>query len=237
MKRKPDDTLLSLRRTDKHGLGGGGGLIFAPPHPRWLHYPGFWDGLQLFMQIMRPAFTFTILDAAGREIPLRYQSRSWTPDCLEVAFTAGHIHIVERRVVLERTAASVITLVNRGSLPIDASLAAWTAIENSRLRDRPLCRATADGIGFRTTGTDAQLRSHAIDLDVGLRLQPPPDSTLLLESQHGRGYAVDPTWRITPFRDVVPFMPGITKRLAAEPPAGTDSASTWSARRARVMAT
>ena len=118
MNRTPDDVLLSLRRTDKHYLGSGGGLIFAPPHPRWLDYPGFWDGVQLFMQVLRPAFTFALLDSDGRELALARDGRVWTPDHLETTGWAGTVRLTERSVVLARRVACEVTLENPGTSQI-----------------------------------------------------------------------------------------------------------------------
>ena len=53
-----------LRREDKHYLGGGDGIIFAPPLPLWLDRPGFWDGVHYFLFAVRPAFTVPPSDAA-----------------------------------------------------------------------------------------------------------------------------------------------------------------------------
>ena len=220
MNRTPDDVLLSLRRTDKHYLGSGGGLIFAPPHPRWLDYPGFWDGVQLFMQVLRPAFTFALLDSDGRELALARDGRVWTPDHLETTGWAGTVRLTERRVVLARRVACEVTLENPGTRPIDAILAAWTVAESDRVRDRSRCRPVENGVAFRASGTDAQARPHEIELDACLRMLPPPDATFILESQVGRGDAVGPSWHVTPIRDLIRDAPALTTRIATGPPAG-----------------
>jgi Mannosylglycerate hydrolase MGH1-like glycoside hydrolase domain len=232
--RTTDDILLSLRRTDKHYLGCGGGLIFAPPHPRWLDRPGFWDGIQLFMQIIQPVFTFAFVHPDGREIPLILHGRSWTPACLESTFAAGAIRVTERRVVLRRSVASEVIVENRGDQPLDAILAAWTAIPGDRIRDRGKCRPSGHGVVFHTSGIDAQLRPDEIEIAALLRMEPPPDSTFILETQRNRGSPNGPSWLATPIRDLIAGAPAHTSRLAAEPADGRSAIHIGLSRRLRL---
>ncbi|MBI1807731.1 MAG: hypothetical protein HYR76_11840 [Ignavibacteria bacterium] len=71
-----------LSRKDKWYLGGGNRLIWAPPFPVWLDYPGFWDKAHYYNFEIEPVFTWTILDKDGVEIPLRAVKRRWDPSKL-----------------------------------------------------------------------------------------------------------------------------------------------------------
>ncbi len=83
---RPGDRVQALARGDKWYLGGLDGVVWAPPFPRWLNRPGFWDPVHLLQHEVGPCFSVAILDAAGREIRLREgsdgaggPSRVWRP--------------------------------------------------------------------------------------------------------------------------------------------------------------
>src|SRR5437867_12756220 len=75
-----------LSRRDKWYLGGGNRLIWAPPFPIWLDYPGFWDKAGYYNLDLEPLFTWTVLDESGREIPLGAVERNWNPSRLTSRF-------------------------------------------------------------------------------------------------------------------------------------------------------
>jgi hypothetical protein len=75
-----------LARPDKWYLSAADGIIFAPPFPLWLDSPGFWDEATVYQYSFAPLFTVTVLDADGREVPMRATSRRWTPAELTVEF-------------------------------------------------------------------------------------------------------------------------------------------------------
>ena len=66
----PRNRIDTLARKDKWYLGGLDGVVWAPPFPRWLHRPGFWDPAHLLQHRVGPCFTVVILDRDGSEIPL-----------------------------------------------------------------------------------------------------------------------------------------------------------------------
>lgn len=80
------DPIELLARDDKWQLGNGDALVFAPPLPLWLDTPGFWDEATVHQYAFAPLFTVTVLDAEGRELPARVQSRRWTPAELTVEY-------------------------------------------------------------------------------------------------------------------------------------------------------
>jgi hypothetical protein len=199
----PEHPIERLRRADRHSLGAGEGILFAHPHPRWLHRPGLWDGVQWYTHRIRPAYTLSILDSNSRDIPLRESFRSWTPAMLVASFVGGAIQLTERRVILDggRT-LSDCTVVNGSGRRETLGIAVWTAQEGIDIPDRSLCRSTGDdGIGFRVNAPDVQQRNHRLALDAILQLEPCPDLRLLLETQHARGSENLPEWSIAPLRE------------------------------------
>jgi hypothetical protein len=197
----PEHPIERLRRADRHSLGAGDGVQFAPPHPRWLHRPAFWDGVQWYAHVLRPAFALAILDGSAREIVLRESFRSWTPAMLVTNFIGAALQLTERRVVLEGgRIASDCTLANGSGTTERLTIAIWTALEGADVPDRAACFARPDGaLAFRTSVAHAQHRSDRLFLDAVLGLDPPADFTLLLEAQRARGSENTPDWNVAPF--------------------------------------
>ena len=114
----------ALARPDKWFLGGLDGVVWAPPFPRWLHRPGFWDAAHLLQYEVGPGFSVALLDGAGAEIPLseghtgaarggdarpaapgrdsaRSAGRNWRPGTLVAGWRTGEgALVVETRQVL-----------------------------------------------------------------------------------------------------------------------------------------
>ena len=67
----PRERIHALARGDKWYLGGLDGVAWAPPFPKWLHRPGFWDPAHLLQHEVGPGFSVALLDRSGMEIPLR----------------------------------------------------------------------------------------------------------------------------------------------------------------------
>lgn len=95
------DPLSLLERKDKWFLGGGKGAIYAPPFPRWLESPGFWD--ESYFADIRLTRLFTVLfcDFGGRPIRFRGEMDSWRPDRMIVEHRSASHFIRETRVVTE----------------------------------------------------------------------------------------------------------------------------------------
>jgi len=188
-----------LLREDKHYLGSGDGLIYAPPWPLWLDRPGFWDGVHYFLFSFRPAFTITLVDSLGRECPLHPVSRVWTPAELAVRYRADALELSEQRLVLAGgRLLSVCSLANHGHTPAHVSLVAWTAQEGRDLRDRAAIVGGVDDVRFRVVTHDAQLRGLELDLDATLSIADSHGSCIA-ETQHMAAYPNPPLWSITPF--------------------------------------
>ena len=136
------DPLALLGRKDKWFLGGGSGAIYAPPFPRFITAPGFWDECY-FADIRLPRlFTVHFLDPQDR--PIRFDSyvKGWRPDRLTVMHYAGDIVIRERRCVTSEnawvaefelvTAVDPITVVLYSILPHAATMegAPWQSFDD-----------------------------------------------------------------------------------------------------------
>jgi len=125
-----DNSLRLLGRTDKHQLGGGHQLLFAPPHPVHLHHLGFWDLLTYDIHHLSQVFCIDVFDAGSPCSPLslRQYSRHWHPHRLRARYhlPGEALHLLEDRFVdSEDTAWSELTLVNRGDRPRSLILAQW----------------------------------------------------------------------------------------------------------------
>ena len=77
-----------LRRTDKLSLGGGRLCLWAPEYPRWADRLGFWDHAAYLEHAVEPLFTLTVLDEAGRVVPLTLAARGWSPARLSQLYRA-----------------------------------------------------------------------------------------------------------------------------------------------------
>ena len=71
----PEARIAALARDDKWFLGGLDGVVWAPPFPRWLRRPGFWDPVHLLQHEVGPGFSVAVLDPDGRERVLRPATR------------------------------------------------------------------------------------------------------------------------------------------------------------------
>ncbi|AIE83608.1 MGH1-like glycoside hydrolase domain-containing protein [Fimbriimonas ginsengisoli] len=98
------DPLARLGRKDKWFLGGGKGAIYAPPFPKHLLAPGFWDDVYFADVRIARLFTALFVDADGR--PIRFDSyhKGWRPDRLTVMHYSGDIVVRERRCITEANA-------------------------------------------------------------------------------------------------------------------------------------
>ncbi len=95
------DPLSLLERKDKWFLGGGKGALYAPPFPRWLESPGFWD--ESYFADIRLTRLFTVLfcDFAGKPVRLRGEMVSWRPDRMIFEHLSDSHKVRETRLVTE----------------------------------------------------------------------------------------------------------------------------------------
>ena len=112
-----------LSRSDKWFLGGGKGAIYAPPFPKHLVSPGFWDEAYFADIRLSKLFTVLFLEKSGK--PIQIDSSKviqWRPDYLIVEHSALGFQIRETRCVSANNAwISTFQLIGR-TKPIDAFL-------------------------------------------------------------------------------------------------------------------
>ena len=183
-----------LARTDKHYLGAGCRLLWAPPFPLHLDRPGFWDKAHYFNAELQPLFTWTLLDDEGRELTLEHRSRDWRPDRLRQTYrTDGGdtpLAIEEEKTILPNdTAVCQITLRSAGARR-RVHLVAWTVqehdpsgrttwLENVAYRRGIVCwtKQIRAGSGAHfpcamALGVTRRVVSHALQLSEGKTMLP-----------------------------------------------------------------
>lgn len=125
-----NDPFTLLERTDKWYLGNGQATLYAPPFPKSLDTPGFWDEVYFADIRLERLFAILFLNAKGRPLLLKRAARRWTPDRLTQIYTVEglpFLQIQEERVVAPNdTLISHITLRNRGSEPVLLNLLQWS---------------------------------------------------------------------------------------------------------------
>ena len=146
------DPLSLLERKDKWFLGGGKGAIYAPPFPRWLESPGFWD--ESYFADIRLTRLYTVLfcDFGGRPIRFRGEMVSWRPDRMIVEHRSASHLIRETRVVTEKNEwVSVFDLVE--GEPVHAFV--WSL---------PELKEAGYGTPWQSL-TDCEVRANGISFD------------------------------------------------------------------------
>lgn len=90
-----------LRRADKHFLGGGKMVVWAPQYPLFLDKPGFWDYSCFLDYKVEPNFTVTFLDENLKEIQLSSAEKSWLPSHLTIYYSPqNQLEIQEKKALL-----------------------------------------------------------------------------------------------------------------------------------------
>ena len=196
----------TLARTDKWYLGGLDGVLWAPPFPRHLDRPGFWDPIHLLHQEVGPCFSVALLDRKGVEIRLvadssphdlrsAHHSRApvsrWRPGSLttewrtrnnDVATETKQVHpggILESSWKLGRAIAS-------------GQLVAFTAQPAGAVSE---VRISDQGVKWLRTVTDRAGRELAVEMELhGSRA---PAWRRVLPSEGG----AFPDWSLTPFAE------------------------------------
>jgi hypothetical protein len=144
------DVLKRLCRKDKWFLGGGKGAIFAPPFPRWLTTPGFWDESFIADVKLNRLFCLIFFDSKGK--PVRFQSeiKEWRPDRLVIKHKHDKWTLVEKRCVLPNHAWVSRIEKTSGEGPIGVAMvslqdvrepgygAPWTSLTACSIKDRSI---------------------------------------------------------------------------------------------------
>lgn len=211
---RPDgnERLRALALPGKWFLSAGDGFLWAPPFPRWLHRPGFWDPAHVWHYPLGPLFSVALVRGRdGREDPLEQVARAWRPDRLTVRWRAASgLSLTERRYVLPGARfCSAWALEGRDepdARPDDVRLVAFTAVAGGSVRaleriDRGAC--------WDTTLVDRKRQELGVRVALEAEAWHPgealarssvdtPGAEVWCAALRSEG-AADPVWARTPF--------------------------------------
>ena len=193
----PHHRIQALARTDKWYVGSLDGVLWAPPFPRRLDRPGFWDPVHLLHQELGPCFAVALLDEAGLEIPLpsprstQPPARRWRPGSLTTDWEIpGNDPATETRQILPGG-----ILQSSWTLPpamASGLLVAFTAQPGGSVSD---VQVTGRGVKWLRHVSDRADREMAIEMELHGSL--PPAWRRVLPSEGG----AFPGWPLTPFAE------------------------------------
>jgi hypothetical protein len=208
------DPLALLERDDKWFVGGARALLYAPPFPLFEETPGCWDAAHYLHFPLEPLYTFTLLDERQREIPLRFVSRRWRPDRLELHWHAAGLEVTETRVMQEDdTLVSRVAVRELNGRARDLHVVLWSAQpvgDNAGVHHGAAGTATAhlsgalEGYGrsahaLGVTRTVTGSRAQRLALSVALALEGARSYSANLSEPT----ANHPRWRLTPFTETL----------------------------------
>ena len=167
----PKARIAALARDDKWFLGGLEGVVWAPPFPRWLHRPGFWDPAHLLQHEVGPGFSVALVRPDGRENPLHGVRRGpggrepaalrWRPGRLDAGWLDQRgVLIEERRQVLPGGILESSWRLPRG---LEGYLVGFTA-QPADATDG--VGPTADGVGWTRTVSDRRGQELVLDMEL-----------------------------------------------------------------------
>ncbi|HLG74260.1 MAG TPA: hypothetical protein VK009_27885 [Chloroflexota bacterium] len=196
------DPLEELRRPDKWYLGGGRALIWAPPFPSYLDWPGYWDEAQYFDHVVERPFTVALLDEQCQAIDLRPLSRDWRPSELTTAWMAGDLLVSERKCVLPQDVlVAELSIWNPTGQAAVIHPVAYTVQRSTPSRgDHVVSEVSFEGGALHYTkrqvvtlrGRELPVFSYRVTL--GADQSPESHAAHLSEANSLR-----PDWRLTPF--------------------------------------
>ena len=200
----PEARIDALARRDKWYLGGLDGVVWAPPFPRWLHRPGFWDPAHLLQHAVGPGFAVALLDQDGHEIPLREggdegrpHGRVWRPGRLTSSWVSGALLAVEER----RVRAGGV-LESSWSLPAELGAHGIVAFTAQPAEEVEEIATDADGVSWVRTVTDRSGRLTRVRMTLGGSV---PAARTLIAPSEGRAR---PHWGLAPFAEERAAPPG-----------------------------
>ena len=200
--RSPQHRIKALARPGKWYLGGLDGVVWAPPFPRWLDHPGFWDPVHMVQYELGPCFSVALLDAKSNEIPVTRSSGSsdssrrhgrdiWRPGTLTTHWTtpADSVAVETRRVLPGGLIESSWTLAPE--LPA-GHLVAFTAQPAGTVSD---ARVSERGLKWTRSVTDRT--GHELAVRMEILASRPPAWRSVLPSEGG----ATPDWELSPFAE------------------------------------
>ncbi len=199
-----DKALNLLSRTDKWYLGGGNRLLWAPPFPVFLDYPGLWDKAHYYNYELQPLFTWTILDDEGTVVPLKFKRRSWNPACLTQEYN-GHnerisVGVTEQKCVLPSDVAiSSVAIQNRSRKLQKLHFVAWTAQESTPTKGQTWLTDIVSDKSTLSFSKHLKPEDRAeLEFGCALGLSKKPASYAVNLSE---GSTLLPHWNHTPFNE------------------------------------
>lgn len=188
------DPLALLARADKWFLSATDGIAFAPPFPRWLDSPGFWDEATLYHYAFAPLFTVSAIDGDGREIAMRPVARRWTPAELTVDYRLANGMMASEVRTVQPGGVFASEWLVQGLRHAPLHLIAWTAHDATDI-DR--WSIGYDGaFAFHTTVYDE--RGEALPVRAELACY---GETASWAGYLAAGVPSAPRWELTPFSE------------------------------------
>ena len=229
----PRARIAALARDDKWFLGGLDGVVWAPPFPRWLHRPGFWDPVHVLQHEVGPGFSVALVGPDGRDNPLRRATRGpggrelaprgWQPGRLDATWSDERDVLVdERRQVLP---GGILESSWRVPREFEGFLVGFTAQPADATEG---LGHTAAGVGWTRTVSDRRGQDLVLRMELASSVSPAWRSIVVSEG-HGA-----PEWPHSPFAEDRVGAPGTaaTGRAGADHPpviarnrAGSDALS------------
>ena len=211
----PQARIAALARDDKWFLGGLDGVVWAPPFPRWLHRPGFWDPVHLLQHEVGPGFSVALVRPGGPESPLRGATRGpggceptprrWRPGRLVARWLDERdILFEERREVLPGG-----ILESSWCLPpeFEGHLVGFTA---QPAEATGAVEPTPAGMGWTRTVSDRRGQEMALRVELAGSVSP---AWRRIVPSEGGG---TPEWRHSPFAEDGGGAPGNAATASAD---------------------
>lgn len=192
------DALRLLGRADKHYLGAGTGIIFAPRFPRWLDWPGFWDEVDVYNYSIAPLYSVAFLASQhGRLEALKFcqGGRRWSPAELVSHYElGGQLRAREHRSVTPGGwLVSEWEIENQSDDEVGLLAAVWSAQETEGL-DFSSVRAYGDSVKWRRKLEDRAGGRIEVEITLTAPVEPVAAAAYLSERS-----ALQPRWELTPF--------------------------------------
>ncbi|MBI4494979.1 MAG: hypothetical protein HY690_19570, partial [Chloroflexi bacterium] len=169
-------------------------MLWAPPFPRWLDRPGFWDRAHVYRYPIEPVYAVAVLDERGRELPLELAGRRWQPGELGQTYRGpGGLEVAETRVATpDDCLVSLLRLHNGPDQARRLGLVVWTCQPGEGLE---AAGAERERASFRRRLTLASLPPLSVSAALGVSL---PARAGLALAEHG---APTPTWAFSPLSE------------------------------------
>ena len=176
--------------------------MYAPPFPRWLDRPGFWDECYWAEVRFERAFTVLVLDAGFKPVPLSLVRRQWRPDRLVQQWKADGLRVREVRVVVGDGAfLSELQIKNAGTKDLSLHLILWSMPEyRGEEPGGPAAFDVKRDGDFVKFGLKGKEGDTVYALDAALGADTPPTSHTINLSEWTD---TSPLWEVAPFAEKV----------------------------------